>query len=370
MSRKSAIRLAACVLPLPALISGMLVAQTPQQGAPAQPPTDTDIYRIIVPVENVSVPVLVFDRNGAIVNGLNPDQFRLLDNNKEQQIKVDFTYVPISMVVAIQANSRVDKILPQVNKIGNLITPLVIGDQGEAAVVAFDSRVRTLQDFTSNPDKISAAVKTIYAGSTSSRLVDAVDQSIQMLRKRPKDRRRILLVIGETRDYGSEGRGRETLINLELSNIQVYWIDMSHLMGTLTAPGPDPRPDNTPPAAHPLPPNVAATPTTVQQAYGTNGGSAQFLPLMLEIFRDVKNIFKTSPATLFTQGTGGDQFSFYKQHGLEEAITQIGAQLHSQYLVSYNPNNKQEGGFHEIKVEIPGHSYQIVTRPGYWLQPK
>jgi hypothetical protein len=46
----------------------------------------------------------------------------------------------------------------------------------------------------------------------------------------------------------------------------------------------------------------------------------------------------------------------------------IGEQLHSQYLVAYNPNNKEDGGFHEITVSVVGHSdYKVQTRPGYWI---
>jgi len=33
---------------------------------------------------------------------------------------------------------------------------------------------------------------------------------------------------------------------------------------------------------------------------------------------------------------------------LEEAIQRIGEQLHSEYLISYSPNNKIEAGFHQI----------------------
>ena len=51
-------------------------------------------------------------------------------------------------------------------KIGNLIAPLMIGDQGEAAVIAYDSRIRTLQDFTSDPDKITKAGQEDLPGST------------------------------------------------------------------------------------------------------------------------------------------------------------------------------------------------------------
>lgn len=355
------------------LLGGLLVAQTqpPPKSSPQQaeqPPEGTQPIR--VSVENVVAPVLVLDRSGGFVSGLRPDEFRLFDNNKEQNIQVDETFTPISLVILVQANARVEKILPQVTKIGNLIKPLITGDQGEAAVIAFDSRVRTMQDFTSDSDKITAAIKKLNYGSNPSHLIDAADEGVRMLRTRPKDRRRIMLVIGETRDFGSEGRGRETAINLQVNNVQVYWVDMSHLLGELTAGPPDPRPDNNPPALHGMPGIVPATPTTVMQTYGTDGNSAEFIPLMVEIFKDVKNIFKTSPAVLFTKGTGGNQFSFYRQHGLEDAIQQIGERLHSQYTISYNPNNKEEGGWHQITVDVIGKDYRTQTRPGYWLAAK
>jgi len=354
------------------LLGGLLAAQTqqpPKSSVQVEQPADGS-QPIRVSVENVVAPVRVLDRSGNSVSGLRPDEFRLFDNNKEQNIQVDETFTPISLMILVQANARVEKILPQVTRIGNLIKPLIVGDQGEAGVIAFDSRVRVMQDFTSDSDKITAAVKKLSYGSTPSHLIDAVDEGVRMLRTRPKDRRRIMLVIGETRDFGSEGRGRETAINLQVNNVAVYWVDMSHLLGELTAGPPDPRPDNNPPALHSLPGVVPTTPTTVMQSNGGEGSSAEFLPLMLEIFRDVKNIFKTSPAVLFTRGTGGNQFSFYRQHGLEDAIQQIGEILHSQYLISYNPNNKEEGGWHQITVDVIGKNYRTETRPGYWLAAK
>jgi len=110
----------------------------------------------------------------------------------------------------------------------------------------------------------------------------------------------------------------------------------------------------------------------VAQTYGLNGGRAEFGPLMVEVLKDVKYIFKDNPVELFTKGTGGSELSFYKQKGLESAIQKIGEELHSQYLISYNPNNKLEGGFHEIHIEIEGHPEvkHIQTRPGYWLAAK
>jgi VWFA-related protein len=347
-------------------LCGALVAQPPQ---PPQPPQESQPPIFRGGVEVVQAPVLVFDRDGNYVNGLQPPQFHLYDNGKEQNINVDVTYQPISMVICVQANAHVDGVLPQIRKIGNMVAPILIGEQGEAAVIAFDSRLRTMQDFTSDPDKITKAVKDLMAGSSSNRMIDAVSQATRMLRTRPNNRRRIILYIGETRDIASETRLREALLDLQYANVLFYPVDISRLYTTLTAK-PDPgRQDNLPPAMHPLPSGVPATPTTVQQAYGLNGGGRiEFIPAMVELFKDVKAIFKDNPVEAFTKGTGGTEYSFYRQRGLEEAIQKIGAELHSQYFVAYTPNNKDEGGFHHIEVQVGG--YKTQTRPGYWLGTK
>jgi len=358
-------------------LCALLVAQqpttAPQQagGTPAQQPTEGE-FRIPVTVDVVVAPTMVLDKNGYYVNGLRKDQFHLFDNNKEQDVQVDVSFYPISLVIAIQANSHVEGLLPQVKKIGNLIKPMIVGDQGEVALIAYDGRVRVLQEFTSDPDKITEKVKTISPGSSQNRLIDAVVEGTRMLRNRERNRRRIMLAIGETRDLGSEGRAREALIGLQLSNIVFYSVDMSRFITTLTAPPPVPRPDTLPPAMHQVPGLTASTPTTVAQTYGyAPVGRAEFIPLMLELYKDAKAIFKSNPVEVFTKGTGGTEFGFHTQRTLETAIEKVGEELHSQYLLTYNPNNKDEGGFHEIRIGIAGHpDYKVYARPGYWLAPK
>lgn len=358
---------------LPTLVCGLLAAQQtvrpPQTQQP--PPVEPTGLTIPITVHNVQAPVTVFDREGGYVNNIRPEQFHLFDNDQEQNIQVDVTYTPISLAILIQSNAHVEGLLPQVNKIGNLIGPQVIGDAGEAAVIAYDSRIRVLQEFTSDTGKVTEAVKKIQPGSESNRMVDAVMEGTRLLRSRPSDRRRIMLLIGETRDLGSEGRAREALIDLQMNNIVFYPVDMSRFITTLKAPPRPSRPDPLPPAMHPLPPNVPATPNNVEQMYGTNS-RAEFVPALLEIYRDVKAIFIDNPVEVFTKGTGGTEFGFHSQRTLENALTAIGEQLHSEYTLSYAPNNREEAGFHQIRVEVTGHpeAGKIVTRPGYYLGPK
>jgi VWFA-related protein len=365
------------------LLAGQQPARTPQsplltnappaaaQQPASQPPDDQAGYRIPVTVNYVQSLVLVFDRDGGYVNNIRPEQFHLFDNDKEQNFQMDVTYTPISLVLLIQSSAHVEGLLPEVNKIGNMIGPQVIGDAGETAVVAFDARIRVLQDFTTDSSKVAAAVKKIQPGSESNRMVDAVEEGTRLLRSRSKDRRRIMLLIGETRDLGSEAKRKEVLAGLMAYNITFYSVDMSRFITTLTTPPKAARPDPLPPAMHPLPPNVVATPNNVDQMYGTNA-RIEAIPLMLEIFRDVKAIFVDNPVEAFTKGTGGTEFGFHSQHTLENALTELGEQLHSEYTLSYSPTNRDDPGFHQIRIEIDGHPEvkKIVTRPGYYLGPR
>lgn len=340
------------------LIGGIAWAQSDSSDEP-------ELGKFIVGVTNIVAPVLVTDRAGNIIDGLQPSQFHLYDNNKDQNIHVDVAFQPISVVLCLEASSRVDGIMPQLRHLGTLM-PLIVGDHGEAAVMAFDSRLRVMQDFTSDPDKVKAAIDKVNAGNSSSRMIDAVDKAVYMLVKRPADNRKIILLVSETRDQASEGRVREALINAQLSNVIVYTVDISQLAVRLTEKPMAPRPDPIDVTARPSVMGNPSTPTSAATAYGVQN-QAQFAPLLMEIYKDTKRIFVDSPSEVFAKGTGGAQFSFVKQRGLEDSIQRISQEIRSQYLITYAPSNKDEPGFHSISVTVDNGRYVAKTRPGYWI---
>jgi hypothetical protein len=93
---------------LPVAVCAIAVAQKP--AAPTPEPSDEDV-KIKTSVTNIVAPVLVTDRQGNIVDGLQPAQFHLWDNGKEQNIQVDVTYDPISLMIALECSGRVESIL-------------------------------------------------------------------------------------------------------------------------------------------------------------------------------------------------------------------------------------------------------------------
>jgi VWFA-related protein len=333
------------------LLTGVLFAQQDK-------PTFISNVRIVM------TPVTVTDRGGNIIPGLTPADFRLLDNGKLQKIDQDMASHPMSMVIAVQANDKVEKILPQIQKLGSAIQQQILGDEGEVAILEFDHRMQTLSDFTSDPDAISKALKKLKPGSTSSRLNDAAIEAINLLKKRPETRRKVLLLISESRDNGSELKPREVLSAAEFANVNIYSIDISHLMSSLTA-GPSANRsvlDNRPPGAVYQPNGAVETPTTQAQAALGN-----WVPLLDEIFIAAKGVFVPNPLKVYTTYTGGRQYSFMTQRELERAVSDLGAELHSQYLLTYTPNNQEEGGFHNIIVQVLKPDLKVRARDGYYI---
>ncbi len=332
----------------------------PSQAAASDP---NDTVKFTGGTSQVLAPTTVLDRDGAVISGLKVSDFALYDNDKQQRIQADIVFQPISLVIAIQANQQVDKMLPKIQKIGAAIDQAILGETGEAAVIAFDHRVQVLQDFTTEKGKIDAAIKKISPyGSSSSRLNDAAMQAMNMLRNR-RERRRILLLISETRDGSSAARPRDVLLQAQFSDVLVYTINISHWMAQLTRTAPVGRPDPIPPEAHHVP--AAAGTMTPTMASQMDVGNT--VPVFVEVFKAVKGIFIDNPSELLTKYTGGREYTFANQGSLDRAVLDIGDEIHSQYLLSYSPSNK-EGGFHTIRVEVMGRpNLKIRTRPGYWI---
>src|ERR1035441_8748352 len=156
-------------------------------------------------------PTTVLNKHGDYVNGLQPQDFQLYDNNKLQQIQADVHDQPLSLVIAVQKSSNLNEILPKIQRIGSLLKDLIAGEDGETAIIAFDHNVVVAQDFTNDTGQITETMKKLKPGSSQHAVDDAVMKGIGMLKNRPKDRRRILLLIAERRDKGSGSRVREVL---------------------------------------------------------------------------------------------------------------------------------------------------------------
>jgi VWFA-related protein len=358
--------------PLPAdLPAGQPGQLAPKPATPAAEEGDTSgVKPTVFGVTNKTVlaPTTVIDRKShSFVNGLAVANFQLLDNDKPQKISSDFIVSPISLVVVMQANSDIEPVLPKLKRTGILLHSLISGDTGEVAVLAFDHRVQLIQDFTHDPDKLEDAMEKIKAGSSSAALVDAVVEATHMLTRRTHNNanRRIILLISQDRDKGSSAKIQETVRGLEFNSIEIYAVDVGKVFSALMRKPQDGRPvaGGLPPTAMPNPRGDVTTGTDVEQNYDLGN----YLNVAPQVWRSIRDIFMKTPEEAFTQYTGGTTYTFEaRSRSLEEAISSIGREIHSQYILSYSPNDQTEPGFHTIKVSVDKPGLEIRTRPGYY----
>src|SRR5215472_1935590 len=218
----------------------------PRPGAAVQQPPKSDIK---VQVALVTTPVTVRDSRGDMVHNLEARDFRVTDQGIAQKIShFDLGGDPISLVILMETSSRIEALPPEMRKTGILFTQTVMGSTGEAAVVGFNDSVDKLQDFTSSADQIENTIANLKIGTSGLKLYDAMTVGVEMLTSRPQataepGRRRVMLILSEAIDEGSEKQLGEVLRQAQVANVTIYSVGLSTTRAELQAkPKPARRP--------------------------------------------------------------------------------------------------------------------------------
>jgi VWFA-related protein len=343
---------------------------TPQPGTPVQQAPAGS--KIVTRVALVNTPVTVRDANGHMVHSLDAKDFQVTDNGIPQQIThFDLGGDPLSVVFLVETSSRISPLMPQINKAGIVLAETVMGPNDEAAVVGFNDSVDKLQDFTSNQDAIEKIFTKLNTVTDGSKLFDAMAIGVEMLSDRPlpaantPGRRRIMLILSEANDAGSETKLGAVLRQAQLSNVTIYSVGLSTTMAELKGPPKNTTPQVTPPGTFGRPPFPGSV-----QTPGTEGdlyGSGDLLRAVALAVKNIKSKVGGQPLQLAAVATGGAHVATFKNHSIENAIDEIGGELHSQYSVSYVPTGTNETGYHEIRVKVDKEGLKVRARPGYYL---
>jgi VWFA-related protein len=345
----------------------------PKPGVPIQQPPKNEIK---VQVALVTTPVTVRDARGDMLHNLEAKDFRVTDQGVAQKIShFDLGGDPLSLVILMETSSRIEPLFPEIRKTGILFTQTVMGPTGEAAVVGFNDSVDKLQDFTSNADQIENTIANLRTGTSGSKLFDAMAAGVEMLTSRPQataekpGRRRVMLILSEAADDGSEKKLGEVLREAQLANVTIYSAGLSTTRAEFQSKPKPPQRPNLPVGSVPPPPGVPATPT-----YEDNYryGGADLMGAVVWLVQHIHDQVKGNPLELAATATGGANLSTFKDRSIENAIDEIGGELHSQYTISYTPTDPNATGYHEIKVSVirnDAKNLRIRARPGYYLAP-
>ena len=316
-----------------------------QQPRAASPSTSSQQPRTLhLRVEQVIVPVLVRNASGDPVFDLSKKDFRIFDGGLEQEVEY-FANDPFPLTVVF----LVDDDLPQhAAEMVNRSLSAVLGGMAaadEMAVVLFAQYPRTVVDFGSNQDKLhdlltrtdleqhfpgsGSPTMTLppnpntnpqeigvpqwgkVIGTESKDLDDAVLYAAQMLRGRPLERRKLLLIVSDGRNSHNNAASFDQVIRTVLSsNISIYGIGVGQAV----------------------------------------------------LDR------KRAAIARYVEATGGDIFYAASRHSLEEDYARILEESRNRYTLAYTPKGTDRTKeYHEIEVRVERPRLKVTARDGYYL---
>jgi VWFA-related protein len=311
----------------------------------------------------VLAPVTITDSKGRYIDGLTASDLTLYDNDVVQTIQLDWDITAISLVVAVETSANARPVIDKLGSTGILLSNLLAGAAAETAMLSYGDVVTARQDFTRDPDPLTHALRMLQPGKSNASALDAIEEALRMLEKRPPAQRRIILMIGETRDRGSRAKLEDVARHVQRANATIYWLGYSAFLQPFTAK-PRTREDLKPEAER----ISKRKPLCLQCPDPDDRLAPDDRPMnLLEGLAALGRLHQPDLADLFARTTGGRSLNFLKKSALEDAIQAIGQEAHRQYLFTFQPAGGDSGEFHTLRIEVKGRlDLHAKTREGYW----
>lgn len=322
------------------LLISLCAANAQHPALRAEPSAQAAPTTLSVTTTNVLVPTLVEKSTGEVIYGLKPENFTLSDNGIPQTIRVDddLDTTPVSLVLCLERGRSSEIQFDKFVRLAPLIEQF-LGPQdaatgrgsGEVALVEFDSQAVYREGFTRDTAVLEQDLEELRPGDGGAAILDAVGTSIDLLEGRPANRRRILLLISESRDHGSKTVTPPQLVErIGTSNTLVLSLTWSPAKAEMLD----------------------------QLAHG-GGNLIELLPMAVQAMRS--NVAKSLAVM-----SGGEYLAFTRQKSFEDRISEMASHAHNRYMLSFRPTDTTPG-LHVLSVKLNADvNARLIARTSYW----
>jgi Ca-activated chloride channel family protein len=166
----------------------------------------------------------VTDRTGLFVRDLGPADFTVYDNDRPQEIStfVQRVQSPVSVALVLDRSQSLSDRLPFVMESAAEFTKAVIrGRDDLGMVVAFDSKVYLLQNWTSDSATLVASIRKLTAAGGTS-MFDALLKTCRDQFDGTDDRQKVAVLVTDGEDTTSVATFEEALRMAKLARVVVY----------------------------------------------------------------------------------------------------------------------------------------------------
>lgn len=288
-----------------------------------QPVAGLTADTVSVATTQVIVNVSVSDARGKYVTTLDREAFRLLEDSREQTV-IDFFGEATPMAVAVVLDTSGSVVGEDMNRYRNAVLDLAnrLRPDDMLAIYTFNKDgVRKIRDYDTRLEGLKPLLKELK-GRGNTPLYDALLTASTELRERP-ERRRALILISDGADSASSATLRDVERQLFLSGTSVFAIDLVNL-------------------------EKSSKRSAQRQA------AAKIL----------QQIAQESGGRYIT--TEGGFFLIPSRYKLKRIFSDLIDELHSQYTLTYEPNNpRRVGRWRTLRVDLEQADLSARTRLGY-----
>jgi VWFA-related protein len=351
-----------------------LNVKTVPQGGATSSAIDTDtqdqFYKMIVNINQVMIPVTVKDESGHLIGGLLSKDFTVRENGKKQTLNF-FTSDPFALSAAIIFDLGMKDV--DVQKVNHTFPALegVFSPFDEVSIYSYSNVVGQISSWTAVGDRLTERFATLATASgrnngppvvdgpfgpqgptinnmpvdpnpgitaaasqqESHVLNDAILKAALDLAKRPRERRKVIFIISDGREYRSNASYRDVLKVLLSNNIMVYAIGVGG----------------------------SAIPVygKLEKLHLPRFGYSDILPK-------------------YANATGGEVFNEVTRTGLEDAYSRLMGDARNQYTLGYISHEPTVGQHNDVEVLINRPSCKrssirpcvdVTAKEGYYAMP-
>lgn len=345
----------------------------------SQDPQKSDPPAIKISSTYVTVPVIVTDRYGRLVTGLDKKSFVIREDGKPQEV-YDFSAseTPFSVVLLIDTSRSTVRKLGAIQKAAeNFIKQLQPRDR--VMVVTFDDRINVISDFTGDVSTLKKAIKAARTGY-STRLYDAINFAVTEHLSKLTGRKAIVVLTDGVDTASKQGTFESTLDLIAGSGIISYAIQYE----TRNEGAPIMRPIFLPNGSSNL---FAPTAPRIRQnvlGFAAPSSQKQYAPVSswnsLPTLEEQSNVLNSQqPAPVrdryliaseylraITTVSGARHLRADSIENTSFAFELIANELRNLYTLGYYSSNEQrDGKYRAINVNINANSLTVRTRDGY-----
>lgn len=314
------------------------------QGPSAQQPKNQQTIK--VEVEMVSLPVVVYSRDGRYVAGLRKEDFQVIEDGMRQEISgFAATREPISVALLLDSSGSTERNLKRIQdeavRFVNLLRP-----DDASAIISFADEVHLLEPFNIERMKNTAGIRDMRPGGLTA-VYEAVWLALEQVLEHEYGRKALVLFSDGVDNHSDSVSKEETLELARHSKATIYSIYFE--------------------ADKPWSPRVPGGRFEFLQGLPRPGGIPPIgrLPGARRPYPEL--IAGREYLDRLAEESGGFLVDANRLDNLGSAFRRIALELANQYSIGYySTNKKHDGQYRAVEVRLNRPGLVARTKRGYY----